>query len=129
MITVELSVALISSCLPSIFNLVKHGIRNYLPNWIATLRHSDPLQGPGGSHIGPLGNPIEENKHKGFVQLQSGRSDAESSNERLFDGGNRATHYTTAYPGHHDRDLKAEDPERGIPLDQIHVRDDIHVND
>ncbi len=96
---------------------------------MANLRRSSPLQGPGGSHIGPLGNPIEENRHKGFVQLQNGRSDAESSNERLFDGTNGAMHYTTAYPNHHDRDPKAKDPERGIPLDQIHVRNDIHVND
>ena len=126
LITIELSIALISSCMPSIFNLVRHGIRNYLPNLFGTLRRSEPLGGPAGAHIGAIGNPIEDKKHKGFMQLESGRSGAACSNERLFDGTDGAVHYTNAYPGQIEAQ-KEVDGEGGIPLHQIHVRDDIHV--
>ncbi len=110
--------ALISSCLPSIFNLVIHGIRDHLPNLFGTLRKSEPLGGPAGAHIGALGNPIEENRHTGFMQLESGRRGTTGSNERLFEGPS-GIHYTNAYPGHE---------EGAIPLHQIRVRDDIHVH-
>ena len=128
LITTELSVALISSCMPSIFNLVRHGIRTYTPNLFETLRKSEALGGPAGAHIGPLGNPIEENRHKGFMQLENGKIDKAGSEERLFDGTSRAVHYANAYPSQ-KRDQKEEDEEGGIPLHQIHVREEIHVDD
>ena len=128
LITVELSIALISSCMPSIFNLVRHGIREYAPNLFGTIKKSEALSGPAGARIGPLGNPIEENRHKGFMQLENGKSDKAGSEERLFDGTNGALHYTNAYPSQKGYQ-KQEDEEGGIPLHQIHVREDIHVDD
>ena len=127
MVTTELSIALISSCLPSTFNLVKHGIRNYLPNLFGTLRKSEPLGGPAGAHIGVLGNPIERNRHTDFTQLESGRNGTAGSNERLFDGMGGTVHYTNAYPGQIG-DQKEADVEGEIPLHQIRVRDDVYVH-
>lgn len=128
LITIEMSIALISSCMPSIFNLVRHGIRTYTPNLFGTIRESEGLGGPTGAHIGPLGNPIEENRHKGFMQLENGKSDKAGSEERLFDGTSGAVHYTNAYPSQ-KRDQKEEDEEGGIALHQIHVREHIRVDD
>ena len=120
--------ALISSCMPSIFYLVRHGFRKYTPHLFKTLRKSEALGRPAGAHIGPLGNPIDENRHKGFMQLENGKNDKAGSEERLFDGTSGAVHYTNAYPSQ-KRDQKEEDEEGGIPLHQIHVREDIHVDD
>ena len=127
LITSEMSTALISSCMPASFVLVTHGIRTYLPNLFGTARNSEPLSGSAGAHVGTLRNPIEENKHKGFIQLASGRGETEGSIERLFDGTSNTGHYTNAYPGQIG-DRKEVDEEGGIPLHQIHVRDDVHVH-
>ena len=123
----ELSVALISSCMPAIFILVKHGIRSYLPNLFGTPRNPEPLCGPAGAHVGIPRNPIEDNRHKGFIQLESDRSDTVGSVDRLFDGTSGTVHDTNAYPGQIG-DQKEADEEGRIPLHQIHVRDDIHVH-
>lgn len=47
--------------------------------------------------------------------------------ERLFDGTTGTIHDTDAYPGQIG-DQKEADEEGGIPLHQIHVRDDIYVH-
>ena len=127
LITSELSVALISSCMPAVFILVKHGIRSYLPNLFGIPRNREPLGEPAGAQIGTLRNPIQENRHEGFIQLESGRSDTVGSIERLFDGTGGTVHDTNAYPGQIGDQMEA-DEEGGIPLHQIHVRDDIHVH-
>ena len=113
--------------MPAVFILVRHGIRTHLPNLFGTPRKSGPLGGPAGAHIGTLRNSIEENRHKGFIQLESGRGDPAGSIERLFDGTSGTVHYTNAYPGQIG-DQKEVDEEGGIPLPQIHVRDDIRVH-
>ena len=113
--------------MPAIFVLLTHGIRTYWPNLFGTARNSAPLSGSASAHIGALRNPIEENKHKGFIQLENGRRDTAGSIERLFDGTSGTVHYTNAYPGQIG-DRKEVDEEGGIPLHQIHVRDDIHVH-
>ena len=99
-----------------------------MPKLFSRLSASEPLGGPRGSHIGAVGNPIEETGHRGFTQLQSDDKNTGDSSERLYDGMGGAAHYTTAYPGNIDGDQKQEDPENGIPLRQIHVRDDVHVD-
>lgn len=58
------------------------------------------------------------------MQLESGRNHNGGSNERLFDGVGGP--YATAYPSHQGD--RKEDTEQGIPLDQIHVRDDVYVD-
>ena len=86
---------------------------------------SKPLSGPAGSHIGPIGNPIDERRKNGFVQLQSGKSNTGVSEERLFDNTGETGHYTTAFPTQQGR---SGDPEMGIPLHQIHVREDVDID-
>ena len=128
LVTCEVPVALISACLPSIFNLAKRGAKHYFPNFYANLSGSHPLNGPGGKHIGPIGNPIDNRKEKGFVQLRSDRFDTVTSTERLYDGRDGASHYTTAFPTSLDREQREEDPEMGIQLHQIHVREDVDID-
>ena len=95
----ELPIALISSCMPAIFTLLRYGIQSHMPNLFGTPRSLEPLGRPAGAHIGALRNPIDENKHKGFIQLENGRRDTAGSIERLFDGTSGTVHYTNAYPG------------------------------
>lgn len=125
LVTSEMPVALLSSCLPSIFNLVKHGVRIFSPSMSNRMNASKPLNGPAGSHIGAIGNPIEERRKNGFVQLQSGKQNTGVSEERLFDNTDGTEHYTTAFPAKHGRH---EDAELGIPLHQIHVREDVEID-
>ena len=113
--------------MPAGFTLIRHLIRTYLPSLFEKPGKLEPLGRPTGAHIGTLRNPIEESRHEDFIQLESGRSDTAGSMERLFDGSSGTVHYTNAYPGHIG-DRKEVDEEGGIPLRQIHVRDDIHVH-
>ena len=113
--------------MPAVFVLVTHGIRTYFPNLFGTARSSEPLSGPAGAHNGSLRSPIEDNKHKGFVQLESGRSGTAGSIERLFDGSSGPNHYTNVYSGQ-TGGRKEVNEEVAIPLHQIHVRDGIHVH-
>lgn len=86
---------------------------------------SKPLDGPAGSHIGPIGNPIDECRKNGFVQLQSGKQNTGVSAERLFDNTSGTEHYTTANPTKHGRH---RDPESRIPLHQIQVREYVEID-
>ena len=127
LLTSEMSIALISSCMPAIFSLVKYGIRNHMPNLFGTPGNLEPLGRPAGAHIGILRNPVEENKHKGLIQLETAKGGTVDSIERLFDGSSGTVHYTNAYPGQIG-DRKEVDEEGGTALHQIHVRDDVHVH-
>ena len=113
--------------MPSIFNLFKHGIRRYAPNLFTTLKVSEPVDGHAATHIGAIGNTIQDSKHKGFMQLESGKSYTEGSNERSFGGTGGSIHYTTAYPNQ-NRSQNEVDLDRGIPMNEIHIRDDIDVD-
>ena len=129
LVTCEVPVALISACLPSIFNLGKHGAKRYFPKLFDNLSESHPLSGPGGKHIGPAGNPIDDHKEKGFIQLRSDQSGATTSNERLYDGRDGLSHFTNAFTTSSDRRQEEADPEEGIQLHQIHVREDVDIDD
>lgn len=85
------------------------------------------MKGPGRSHIGPARNPIDENRHKGFIQLDHGRGDIEGSRARLFDGSSGSQNQAIAYPSRVAEGQQAFDVERDIPLNQIHVRDEVQV--
>ena len=127
----ELAVALISCCLPSIFILAKNGVRWYRSNRkiFGLSDASKPLGGPAGSHIGPIGNPIDARPSKWFVQLKKGDRDlAEISEEMLFDGTLGMKSHTVAYTGHDDHERGAENPDMGIPLHQIHVCEEVQVS-
>ena len=128
LLTCEVPVGLISACLPSIFNLGKHGARRYFPKHFANFSESHPLSGPGGKHIGPAGNPIDDRKEKGFIQLRSDQSGATTSNERLYDGRDGLRHFTNAFTTSSDCQQEEADPEEGIQLHQIHVREDVEID-
>ena len=113
--------------MPAGFTLFRYVIRTYLPNLLGKHGSSEPLSGSAGAHIGTLRNPVEDNRHKGFMQLESGGGGPSGSIERLFDGSSGTVHYTNAHPGLIG-DRKEVDEEDGIPLHQIHVRDDVHVH-
>ena len=110
--------------MPAGFTLFRHVIRTYLPNLFG---NSEPSNGPAAPHFGSLRSPVEENRHNGFIQLESGRGGTAGSIERLFNGSGGTVIYTNAYPGLIG-DRKEVDEEGGIPLHQIHVRDDVHVH-
>ena len=113
--------------MPAGFTFVRHVIRTYLPNLFVKYGSSKPLSRVAGAPIGPPRNPVEENRHKGFIKLGSGRGGTAGSNETLFDVSSGTVHYTNAYSGQIG-DGKEVDEEGGIPLHQIHVRDDVHVH-
>lgn len=125
----EVGVAIVSSCLPSIFNLAKHAMQSYLPKLSNKVHDSHPLTGPGGSHIGQIGNPIEETNKKGFVQLQNRTNRDVDSEERLFvnpgiigvDNYGRTT--TLAVKTDH---LSSEGT-TVIPMHKIHVQNEFDV--
>ena len=112
--------------MPAIFILVKHGIRNHMPNLFGLPGNMELLGRSAGAHIGKVRDPIEDNCYKGFIQLESGRGGTAGSIERLFDGTSGTIPCTNAYPGQIG-DRKELDEEVEIPLHQIHVRDDIHI--
>lgn len=57
----------------------------------------------------------------GFVQLQSDRYNTGASKERLFYHTAEGDHYTTA-------SAAQQDPEMGIPLHQIHIREEVKID-
>ena len=99
-----------------------------MPNLFGTPRNLQNLGGPAGAHAGTLRNPIEESRHENFIQLESGRSDTAGSMERLVEGTSMTKYYKNAYPGQF-RDPEEAGEEVEIPLHQIHVRDDIRVQE
>ena len=128
LLTCEVPVGLISACLPSIFNLGKHGARHYYPKLFVNLSESHSLSGPGGKHMRSAGNPVDDRKEKGFIQLRSDQSGATTSNERLYDGRDGLRHFTNAFTTSSDRRQEETDPEEGIQLHQIHVREDVEID-
>ena len=113
--------------MPAGFTLVRHVLRTYLPNRSGKQGNLEPSGRPAGAHVGILGNPIEENSHKGFIQLEYGIRDTASSIEGPFNDTSGTGHYGNTYPGQ-IRDAKEEGEEVGFPLHQIDVKDDIHTH-
>ena len=123
----ELSMALISCCLPGIFNILKFAARKYPSGVLKSSRPSESLEETGGLHSGAVGNPVDYTRHQGFLQLHDGRSDIDSSNGRVFDGKSERQHYTTAYPNRSTGKGNQHRPEEDISLNEIHVRNDFHI--
>ena len=122
----ELSLALISCCLPGTFNLLKHAAREYLSGVFKSFRPSRSLEGLGGVHIGAVGTTVDSSRHRGSLQLRNDRSDIDSSNERLFDRTSERQNYTIAYPDRSTGEVSQLGLE-DIALNEIHVSDDFHV--
>ena len=121
----EISLALISCCLPGTFNLLKHAAREYLSGVFRPFRSSRSLEGLGGAHIGAVG--VDTSRHRGFLQLHNDRSDIDRSNDRLFDRTSEGQNHTTAYPDRSTGEVNQLGLEEDIALNEIHVRNDFHV--
>ncbi len=126
LVTLELSIALIGCCLPSIFNLIKHGARRQFSSWFQNTIVSKPLDGPAVSRIGPTGNPIEDRRNNiGFVLLQPDYQDTYVP--PVFSNTVGVDNCATAFSAEHNRGHRRKDEETGIPLHHIHVRKDIEI--
>lgn len=80
----EVSIALISSCIPSIFNLAKHTVAEGFSRLSSKPRSS---RKPGSGvhlHMVDVGRSIQEGRKGGFQQLEGGHKDSKASNGSLF---------------------------------------------
>lgn len=119
----EVGTALISSCLPSIVNLLKHTVGKRIPWFKKKINTSHDLSGPGGSHIGQVGNPIDDRNKKGFVELSRLKKGSTTSEERLFKDSVGVDRY-----GYTTTQASKGDVEHGFPKHAIHVKEDIHIS-
>ncbi|MCJ1401855.1 hypothetical protein MMC11_005072 [Xylographa trunciseda] len=119
----EPSIALISTCLPSIFHLGKRVMHLYSP------AHKDPslpLSNASVLYMGRTGNPIDPaHPHgEGFVKLDDGHFEDRTSRERLFKKEADPGYHANAFPGPMWRQRSQQDEELG---EQIHVRNTVEV--
>ena len=122
----EISIGLISCCLPAIFNLVRHGLRRCSPDLLSRLDISHPLSRPAGRHGGSNGTSTSNPKDHGFVTLDDGGVGSIKSQERIYAGPGEVANYATAYPVNRDPE-QMQSERKGIPLRGIHIRDDIRI--
>ena len=126
----EVAIALISSCLPSIFSLVKHTMGQRLSElWTRSykkLTRSDMSSGGGRLPVNASGPPSESYARKELPQLPRGAKKAWDSDERLFEGNHGANHDARAWPAM-QADGSSGDTEMGMSMHQIMVHDDVDV--
>lgn len=79
LVTCEITIALFSSCLPSIFSFSKYTARKHFSGLLDKSNASTPSSGPEGSHIGPIGKTVAEWRNNGFVPLHSDKGGIEAS--------------------------------------------------
>ncbi|MCJ1473345.1 hypothetical protein MMC13_001996 [Lambiella insularis] len=117
-----MSVAVISSCLPSIFNLVKHFFREALPSMFSRSRTaSRNKSGSGKSRISTLVQSLEDRDNSGFAKLGDTHND-QFSEDRLYI-------YTKAYVSD-DWPPRRDDIEMGRQIPRVYVptkREDIEA--
>ena len=75
-----------------------------------------------------MGNPIDNRRNNGFIQLQSGILNTGVSNARGFDSMVGVDHYTTASTAEQNHDYDHQNLKLGSSLHQIHVREDVEVH-
>lgn len=127
----EVSIALISSCLPGINSLVKHAAGQRLSVLVGKsykkLTRSDMSSGGGRLRTDAIGLPTESHANDGCPQLHRGAKKPYDSDERLWDGILGTNHDTRAWPAMQS-DGGPGDIGIGISLHQIRVREDVDVN-
>lgn len=123
----EVSIGLISCCLPSIFNLLKLGLGRHFSNFLIKIGLSPRLVSTAGTHMDSPRNPADAPKDRGFVPLDDSGVAIDDSQERLYTGPRQARNYTTAYPVSQYLE-HTQDPENAVPLHEIKVRDDFRVD-
>ena len=67
--------------MPSIYSLTKHILQVYAPTFFATPNKSDRMGAPEEFRLGHVNSPIASNKHRGFMQLKTSKSDIGGSEE------------------------------------------------
>ena len=127
----EVSIALISSCLPSTFSLVKHAndqlLSGLMTRFYKRLTSADMSSGGGRLRSDAVGPPIESHAMGEFPSLHRGAKKPRESNERLFEKNHGTNHDARAWPAMQGNSTY-EDTEMGLSLHQIVVREDIDVN-
>lgn len=120
MVSIEIPIALFSSCLPAIFQLTKRLLEK---RRFGTAQSSKQLTHDKHVKMGPLGNPIDDPMYKNFTRLQSQAGDSQSV-ERLYD---MPEEYQLSYMANASRDVDAVDHSVGNPIHSIRVRKDVDV--
>ena len=120
MVSIEIPIALFSSCLPAILHLTK---RLSEKRRFGTAQSSKQLTQNNHVKMGPLGNPVDDRTHKNMMRLESQVGDS-SSLERLY---GRPEEYQQSYVANVSGDADATDHELGNPIHSIRVRKDVDV--
>ena len=80
----EMSIALISSCLPSIFNFAKHAARKPLSYMSRKSARSNNSRNAVDLNMGTIRSSVGERRKNGFPQMQIGEHGLGDSDERFF---------------------------------------------
>ena len=91
----EVSVALISSCIPSIFNPAKNAAKKSFSRLFSRSDSSNQAGGRVNIGMGAIRKSIKERRRSGFMQLEDAQKTAEASNERLIGNADRTCSHTT----------------------------------
>ena len=127
LVVCEISVALFSSCLPSIFNLLQHAAPQHLS--ILFARPSTQYSTDGALKR----QPANASTVRYIVWPKSPEQYNEISEERLFHSAVRADYCATATAfATKQEDIQQcqgfKSGDLGLPLTQIHVHEEIEVN-
>ena len=127
LVVCEISLALISSCLPSIFTLAKHVAREHFPSLAAKLTSSKGSSAANTVNIGFTSKPGHSRDVKNFAPLHD--SIVQGSEEGLFSGvSGIGAHAEATARGDSQNSPWTDGPTRAdIPLQEIHVRNDVDV--
>ena len=79
LVIVEIPLAIVSVCMPSIFHLVQRGFYHGMPALFSTEDPSKAIGGDLGEHVGALGNPVDGGTKYGqrLIDLGVGESEHE----------------------------------------------------
>ena len=119
LVVIETPIALFSTCLPSIFQLIR---RVDEKRRLGTANTSKQITGGGDVQIGALGNPLNDNR-TGFMRLDN-RSGEVGSEDRFY-AGQEQYKLTSLVQG--GKSQVATGETYNIPSQQIHIRRDVDV--
>lgn len=86
--------ALISSCFPTIFSLIKHAAEKRFLRRSNKSGSSNVIGGTANIRLGVVSEKIQASRKSGFDQLEGSGKTAGDSNERLFGDTDPACSYT-----------------------------------
>lgn len=90
---------------------------------------SKALSATGGSHIGPLSNPIDSTRDQGKFEPLESRQGSTNSQQSIYDGP-QGTKYTSNIfsDGQQDQDFTMNDLDHAVSVQQIRVTRDVEIN-